>query len=125
MGKNKNKKSRLVVDQAGEISSTGLVTASGQEGSVHPAPSRHDDRDTLVISNVPQSYSYHRINQTMKAFGRILRIRLLYDGDSDNNKCYIVYANCESAKSASQAPLDQLVTTSGGGLGEVQELNGR
>ena len=73
-------RSRQSADQADGTLNPGLK-AAGKRKKANPAPAYHDDRDTLVISNVHESYSYHKIFETMRAFGRILRIRIVYDGD--------------------------------------------
>ena len=66
MGKNKNKRSRLVGDQTSETSNSDL-SASNISGS--KATTALGTEDTLCLTNVCQKLTYNGIHNICKEFG--------------------------------------------------------
>ncbi|MPC59254.1 hypothetical protein E2C01_053270 [Portunus trituberculatus] len=111
MGKHKKHSgSREVANLAHETSSSGLnkeedsppqepptaVSCSGSssEGRISAA------YDTLVMVNVNPSFSYHVLHSLLKAYGTVVRIRLVYDKDFPSNRCCVTFMSCDEARLA-------------------------
>ena len=114
MGKIKYKKnaSRTAGGQAGEMANSGHNAAKERVVESSTRPLKSDDGDTLVVDNVHQSLSYRAIHDKVKTFGRVVRIRLVYDGDS-SSRCYITFKDQISARKASEGANDLLTGDSG------------
>ena len=87
-------------DQTPETSNSDLLATSTGGSKAITAPGTED---TLCVANVCQKLTYNGIHNICKEFGQISRIRLVYDNDSDSNRCYITYMTKEGAKSAYEA----------------------
>ncbi|MPC28226.1 hypothetical protein E2C01_021424 [Portunus trituberculatus] len=47
--------------------------------------------------NVNPSFSYHALHSLLKAYGTVVRIRLVYDKDFPSNRCYVTFMACDEA----------------------------
>ena len=103
----KLKRSRRAVDQAPETSNSGRLFSTekgmGSPSQPSPTPQLPDEYDTLVLTNVAQSLSYDDIHIKLRTFGKVTRIRLVYDEDTDTNTCYATYAKGKFARAAFEA----------------------
>ncbi|MPC25494.1 hypothetical protein E2C01_018611 [Portunus trituberculatus] len=111
MGKHKKLLgSREVDDVARETSSSGLSreensppqglpTAASRSGSFSEGRISAGF-DSLLMVNVNPSFSYHALHSLLKAYGTVLRIRLVYDKDFPSNRWYVTFLSCDEARLA-------------------------
>ncbi|MPC57842.1 hypothetical protein E2C01_051830 [Portunus trituberculatus] len=102
--------SREVVDLARETSSSDLnreedISPQGPPTAVSCSGSSSEGRispglDSLLMINVNPSFSYHALHSLLKAYGTVLRIRLVYDKDFPSNCCYVTFLSCDEARLA-------------------------
>lgn len=90
---------REVVNQTPETTSPGCHAAAELK-SDSGSPPRSSKCDALKVLNVPPSFSYRVIHSLFKPFGMVLRIRIIYDGDTAANRCYIVFSSSDEAQLA-------------------------
>ncbi|MPC78741.1 hypothetical protein E2C01_073238 [Portunus trituberculatus] len=69
-------------------------SGSSSEGRISAA------YDSLVMVNVNPSFSYHALHALLKAYGTVVRIRLVYDKDFPSNSCYVTFLSCDEARLA-------------------------
>ena len=104
------KRSQEVVDQASETRKTGLQ-ASKLGGRFTTSPTNFGT-DTLAITNVSQKLTYRALHDIFRKFGLVIRIRLVYEGDTDVNRCYLTFKESEFARAALEGLENLEVTTS-------------
>ena len=104
------KRSQEVVDQASETVKTGLQASKlGRKFATSPT---NCGMDTLAVTNVSQKLTYRALHDTFKEFGVVSRIRLVYEGDTDVNRCYVKFQDPGFARAALEGLENLEVTTS-------------
>ena len=103
---------RGAVDQALGTATTGRCIDDNHGGEGPSPPSAPCSKvqsasstklDSLMMINVSPKFSYRALHTTFKTFGTVMRIRLIYDGDSSSNRCYVTFAYSNEAKLACEA----------------------